>query len=108
MASDEQYLLGLCDDLLGKKSMRQHRYDQNAPSSLVAAFYPDLSLAIDFHKAKAHVDDQLARTLANQVIKLVLFDKRVFALNDAGRLIRDPGEDREIVRGCLGKVLKPR
>ena len=110
MTVDEAYILDLCDDLLGKPSLREHRFpkllDQTKAPILTAAFFPDRKLAIDFYKDKARPDAQREKALAEENVQLVLIDKRVFALNDAGRLIRDREEDRETVRLCLDKFLR--
>jgi very-short-patch-repair endonuclease len=55
-ASDEHYLINLCDEVLGLKAKRQHRFDflrgdpgRNGRSVMlpVDAWYPDLNLVVE-------------------------------------------------------------
>lgn len=54
--SDEHYIINLCDEILGKKASRQHRFDfllgdGNRPKMLpVDAYYEDLELVIEYHE----------------------------------------------------------
>jgi hypothetical protein len=60
MASDEKYILDICDQILEMKSLRQHRFDFliGLPSLKtgktarlpVDAFYPDRNLVIEYHE----------------------------------------------------------
>lgn len=56
---DEHYIIGLCDQVLGRKSSRQHRFDflVGDPNKRgrtrrlpVDAFYPDLDLVVEYHE----------------------------------------------------------
>jgi len=57
---DEQYILGLCDRVLGFKSLRQHRFDflrgdktkrgSEGPCLPIDAYYPELQLAIEYRE----------------------------------------------------------
>lgn len=105
MANDETYILDLCDDVLGRRSVRHCRFrqqrDQEDPGSSVAAFYPNLKIAIDFRTKKSVEDERLVRAFYDEGVTLVIIDKRIFAMNDVGRLRRDLDEDREIAQGLL-------
>lgn len=53
-ASDEGYVLDICDDLLGRKALRQHRFpfllgDSGRPLP-VDAYYPELRLVIEYRE----------------------------------------------------------
>src|SRR5262245_59731614 len=62
MASDETYILDICDHALGEKSKRQHRFDfllglpslkTGKRSKLpVDAYYPNRSLVIEYHESQ--------------------------------------------------------
>lgn len=58
-ASDEHYVLGLCDQLLGEQSLRQHRFSfltGDAGTGLpVDAYYPALKLVIEYQE-RQHTD----------------------------------------------------
>ena len=59
-SSDEYYVIDLCDEVLGRKGLRQHRFDflLGDPSPKtgrqvklpVDVYYPDLHLAIEYHE----------------------------------------------------------
>lgn len=58
-ASDEAYVIGLCDEFLGHKAIRQHRFDflRGDPGRLgqgtalpVDAWYPELALVIEYRE----------------------------------------------------------
>lgn len=60
-ASDEAWIIDLCDAVLGQKALRQHRFpfllgDPNRRGRKahlpVDAFYPDLKLVIEYHECQ--------------------------------------------------------
>jgi hypothetical protein len=57
--SDESYIIDLCDEVLKRKAIRQHRFDflrGDAGTRLpVDAWYPDLNLVIEFRE-KQHTE----------------------------------------------------
>lgn len=57
--SDEAYILDLCDEILKKKSLRQHRFDflrgDTGTKLPVDAYYPDLNLVIEYRE-KQHTE----------------------------------------------------
>jgi len=62
---DEEYILNLCDKILGQKSLRQHRFDfllgdkgkDGKQTKLpVDSFYPELNLVIEY-KEKQHTEE---------------------------------------------------
>ena len=79
--SDESYIIDLCDEVLNKKAIRQHRFDYLRGDSgiqlPVDAFYPLLNLVVEF-KEKQHTE------------KVAFFDKRQ-TISGVGR-----GEQRRI------------
>lgn len=112
MPSDERYLIDLCDGVLGRKSLRAHQLtvpsERSVELLMVSAYYSDLSLAVDVHLDEQRVDPRRRETLARVGVELVVLNRLVFALNDAGRLRRDQVEDEVIVRGCLKDTLRLR
>jgi len=63
--SDEQYVLNLCDAVLGKTGLRQHRFDfllgDSGRKLPVDSYYPNLNLVIEYKeqqhtKPNAHFD----------------------------------------------------
>jgi len=66
-ASDESYVIDLCDEVLKQKALRQHRFDflkgDSGTRLPVDAYYPSLNLVVEF-KERQHSED------------VELFDKR--------------------------------
>jgi hypothetical protein len=58
--SDESYVIGLCDEVLKQKALRQHRFDflrGDAGTRLpVDAYYPNLNLVIEFRE-RQHTEE---------------------------------------------------
>ena len=54
MNSDEYYVIDLCDEVLGLKAKRQHRFDflrgDSGCKLPVDAFYEDLNLVIEYYE----------------------------------------------------------
>jgi hypothetical protein len=57
--SDEAYIIGLCDSILGREAIRQHKFDflrgdpgKNGKTAMlpVDAWYPDLALVIEYRE----------------------------------------------------------
>lgn len=138
VTSDEQYVLDLCDEILGTAGSRQYTFDflrgDPGKSGLgkklpVDAYYPSLNLVIEY-KEKQHTEpvkffdsretvsgvgrgeqrkiyDQRRRDLlpANG-IKLIEISYTSFNLNSSKRIIRDPVNDRNIIKSLLKDYLK--
>lgn len=55
-ASDEYYVIDLCDEILGQKSSRQHRFDflkgDTGIMLPVDAFYAKLNLVVEYHECQ--------------------------------------------------------
>ena len=59
--SDETYVVDLCDEVLGKAALRQHRFaflrgdarpDQQGTRLPVDAYYPELQLVVEYYERK--------------------------------------------------------
>ncbi len=54
--SDEYYVIDLCDEILGRKALRQHCFDflrgDSGKKLPVDAWYPDLRLVIEYHESQ--------------------------------------------------------
>lgn len=52
--SDEYYVIDLCDEVLGQKASRQHRFDflrgDTGVKLPVDAYYPELNLVVEYHE----------------------------------------------------------
>lgn len=52
MESDEAYVIDLCDELLGKRALRQHRFEwlrgDSGTGLPVDAYYPSLNLVVEY------------------------------------------------------------
>ena len=129
---DEEYVLNICDDVLGLRSSRQHRFnflcgDTGRPLP-IDAYYRDLNLVIEYHERQHSeavpifdrrmtasgvprgqqrqiYDDRKRTELPNHGIALVEFSYSEFLHNSKGRLCRHPAQDREVVRRRLDNYI---
>ncbi len=130
--SDEHYIIDLCDELLGIKSSRQHRFSfllSDAGTKLpVDAYYETLNLVIEFNeqqhtKAIKHFDkpnkltvsgvhrgeqrkiyDQRKRTVLPQHgIKVIDIPYTAFQCDSRGKILRNRTSDLEVVKRYLAK-----
>lgn len=125
---DEVYVIGLCDEVLGTKALRQHRFDfllGDSGSPLpVDAFYKDKNLvveycerqhteAVSFFDRKKTVsgvsrgeqrkiyDERRKIVLPKHGIKLINISYSDFNYDSQKRIIRNYANDIEIVRKKL-------
>jgi hypothetical protein len=127
---DEHYILDLCDEILGTKGIRQHRFEflkgDSGTKLPVDAYYPSLNLVIEF-KEKQHTEevkffdkretvsgvgrgeqrkiyDQRRRDILPQHgINLIEFDYSEFEHTSGKKLIRNKMEDVKVIKTKLGK-----
>jgi hypothetical protein len=131
MREDERYIINLCDSILSKKAIRQHRFDflkgDSGRKLPVDAYYPDLNLVIEFHEIqhteavpffdrKATVSDvprgeqrriydqRRREILPRHGIILIEFSVTDFPHKSRKKLLRILKEDREIIRNKLRKA----
>ena len=123
-ASDESYVIDLCDEVLKLKALRQHRFDfLKGDSGMILpvdAYYPSLNLVVEF-KEKQHTEevkffdrrqtvsgvgrgeqrklyDQRRReVLPKKGIKLIELDYSDFEHTRGKKLIRNRGEDLKVI-----------
>ena len=124
--SDEYYVIGLCNEVLGLTAMQQYKFPfllgDNGRSLPVDAYYPSLNLVIEYHE-KQHTEpvnffdkrmtisgvprgeqrriyDERRRTeLPKHGIKLIVID--YLAFGSSKKLIRDHNTDLEKVKRIL-------
>lgn len=128
--SDEKYVVDLCDEIIGKKSSRQHKFDflkgDSGRKLPVDAFYEDLNLVIEYRErqhseAVSHFDkphkitvsgvhrgeqrkiyDQRRRDLLPENgIKLFEIDYTQFEYDGRKRIVRDRERDLDVVKGLI-------
>ncbi|HEY0667921.1 MAG TPA: hypothetical protein VGD22_07075 [Sphingobacteriaceae bacterium] len=128
--SDEKYVLDLCDKILNKPALRQHRFDflrgDSGTKLPVDAYYPDLNLVIEYREtqhtnAVKHFDkpdimtvsgvhrgeqrkiyDQRRRdVLPKNGIQLIEISYTDFELDRRNRIIRDRERDSGLVKSKL-------
>jgi hypothetical protein len=132
-ASDEAYVLDLCDEVLKQQGLRQHRFDflrgDTGVKLPVDAYYPVLNLVIEYME-RQHSEpvkffdkretvsgmsrgeqrkkyDALRQTeIPKQGINLELFSYADFEHNGAKRLLRNREQDFEIIKKKLTKYVK--
>lgn len=128
--SDEAYILDICDEVLGLKGLRQHRFDflrgDSGTKLPVDIFYPTLELAIEYRE-KQHTEevaffdkrvtssgisrgeqrrkyDELRRTeIPKNELELIEFDYSELGHTKGKRLLRNKEEDEKIIREKLKK-----
>jgi hypothetical protein len=131
--SDENYVIDLCDELLQKKAMRQHRFDflkgDSGARLPVDAYYPDLNLVIEYrerqHTEKVKFfdrrqtvsgmgrgeqrklyDQRRREVLPKHGIKLIELGYSDFAHTSTKRLIRQKHKDISVIAKKLGKFIE--
>jgi very-short-patch-repair endonuclease len=131
---DEAYVVDLCDELLGQKALRQHKFAflrGDAGTRLpVDAYYPDLRLVIEYREPQhtrpnLHFDkpDRLTVSGVHRGEQRALYDQRrrdvlpqhgidlleiaydELSHNAKGRLVRDRASDLRILRQLLARWL---
>jgi len=120
-SSDEHWVIDLCDHVLNRTAIRQHRFPflrgdpgpSGASVSLpVDAFYPDLSLVVEYNERqhstavpffdkratisgvsrseqRRRYDQRRREVLPKHGLRLIVFDYSEFDCERRGRLIRD-------------------
>jgi hypothetical protein len=131
---DESYVIDLCDEVLGIRAMRQHRFDflkGDAGTKLpVDAYYEPLNLVVEYrerqhteevrffdkpermtlsgvHRGEQRklYDERRREVLPENGIELIEFSYSDFAHNTSKRLVRNREEDVKVIRSCLAKYL---
>lgn len=132
-ASDEAYVLNLCDEVIGMTALRQHRFaflrGDSGVTLPVDAFYPKLNLVIEYRELQHTEDvkffnkrntvsgvnrgeqrklyDQRRReVLPENHITLIEFDYTEFEHKRSKRLIRNIALDIVIIKEKLSKFIK--
>lgn len=132
MDKDEHYIIGLCDEILGKPAQRQHRFDfllgdQNTNGKRrhlpVDAYYPDEKLVIEYREIQhsapvAHFDKRSTVSGINRGEQRRKYDQRrrdvlsaygiklveldYSMFGKSKKLKRTPVLDSAIIRNALG------
>ncbi|MGI0105611.1 hypothetical protein [Salinimicrobium sp. WS361] len=131
--SDEAYVLDLCDEILGQKASRQHKFDflkgDSGRRLPVDAFYEELKLAVEYRErqhseAVSHFDkphkitvsgvhrgeqrkiyDQRRRELLpKNDIRLIEIDYTQFEYDGRKRIVRDRERDLEVLKATLTRI----
>lgn len=121
--SDEFYLVNLCDEILNKKAVRKHTFDnllgnmhkrgKGRTKLPLAAYYEDLKLVIEFAGKKTETDkrqEQLRiyalrkkEVLERKKINLVVINYTDFESNEDQDLKRDTDQDLIMLKKILKK-----
>jgi hypothetical protein len=134
--SDEYYLVGLCNELLGEKAIHQHTFnflvgdlhkDGKRRTRLpLDAFYVGLNLVIEFYEREDEADGAKVITISNvkrseqrkiyaqrkrdvlkeKGIDLVEMDYDEFECDENNRLVRNKEVDIKLLKEILQDVLK--
>ena len=133
---DEDYVIDLCDEILGESAIRQHRFDflrGDANTRLpVDAYYPSRKLVVEYRERQhtqsvRHFDkpdrmtvsgvhrgdqrrlyDQRRRdVLPRHGIRLVEIEFSSLKHRSNGRLVRDRVADYAVIKGILHNLLIP-
>ena len=122
MCDDENYVIDLCDEVLGIKANRQHRFGFFCPNGdqltpLVTAYYEVLNLVVEYRDSAApynepapprtvtpHWHDQLRRDVLRQHgFRLLEIDYHELAYDGSKYLLRDAVHDKPIIAKKLTK-----
>jgi hypothetical protein len=105
---DRQYILGLCDEVIAKPSLRGHRlhFLRGADGHRIAvdAFYPALRLIVQFREADepALAQDELRR----YGVRVMELRMEEFGHTAGSHLRRSRDLDIAVVRARLAKALR--
>ena len=130
--ADEHYIIDLCDEVLGQKASRQHRFDfltgDTGTKLPVDAYYNSLELVVEFRE-KQHTeevtffdkpdrmtvsgvhrgeqrklyDERRRKALPENGIKLIEISYDDFDYNNSKRIIRNHTNDIETLKNILIK-----
>lgn len=130
--SDEEYILEICDCILGRRSQRQSTFDflrgDTGKKLPVDAYYPELELVIEYRERqhsesvpfwdqklttsgvtrgvqRAVYDQRRRHILPQHGIALVELSFHEFPHGSNKRLRRVPSQDEQVIRRRLGKWL---
>jgi hypothetical protein len=130
VGSDEEYLLDICDQVIGRKSLRRHRFyflrGENGRKLPVDAFYPGINLVVEYRRrppvgrvpghriagsdlgaAGGGADDEKRRAeLRRRGIRFLLLDVLDFKHDAGNRLLRSRERDLSIVQEQLAKSMR--
>jgi len=125
---DEAYVLKLCDEVLGRPSVRQHRFPflrgDSGRTLPVDAFYPDLSLVVEYRERqhsesvpffdrrktisgvsraeqRRRYDQRRRDVLPQNGLRLLELSHADFQCNSRRRLKRNRERDVEVLRNKL-------
>lgn len=135
MAKDEDYIIDLCDRLLGHRARRHHRFDflrgDSGHTLPVDAYYPLLKLVIEYHERqhcepvplwdkkptasgiprgeqRARYDQRRREVLPKHGIYLVELCCLDFKCHRNKRLLRQTSDDEIVIRKKLARWINPR
>lgn len=125
-SSDEHYIIDLCDEILGLKASRQHRFDflrgDSGMTLPVDAFYHSLNVVIEYHESQHSestpffdkrqtvsgvsrgeqrliYDQRRQEVLPKHGIKVIVIPYTAFGVTK--KLIRNPQSDKLAIRQIL-------
>jgi hypothetical protein len=130
--SDEHYIIDLCDEVLGAKGSRQHRFPfltgDTGRALPVDVYYPQHNLVIEYlekqhseavkffdkpdkltasgvpRSEQRKIYDERRRTILPQHgIRLIALPYSMFACTSAGKLCRNRSEDLAAIRSALAQ-----
>ncbi len=132
--NDENYLVDLCDKLLGREASRQHTFDElvgnlhkrgkKRTKLPLDAYYKDLKLVLEFHKPletdMEGLDEKEKSRLTqmkyyNKLKKTTVLEKEMsyievhytsFETDDNNRLLRNTENDLLVLKGVLHNFLR--
>ena len=135
MAKDETYVIDICDQVLGRKASRQHRFGfllgDTGTALPVDAYYEDLALVVEYRERqhlepvafwdkkptaswiprgqqRALYDARRRDVLPENGIAVVELSYSDFRCDSRGRLRRIPKDDERVARDKLSRWLQSR
>lgn len=124
---DEDYVINLCDEILGIEAERQYRFDfligDTGRKLPVDAFYPSLNLVVEYRERqhtesikfwnkptssgiprdeqRAEYDERRRKVLPENGIRLVEISYSDLRYGSNKRLLRDEASDKQVIQSLL-------
>ena len=104
---DEEYVLDLCDQVLGQSSSRQHQFDflcgvmDTVVNLPVDSYYKQLQLIIEYRSSNTKEDEYVYQVLKQHGKSLIILSYSDFKYDSHKRIVRDIDSDKQAVRQKL-------
>ena len=104
---DEEYVIDLCDHVLGQSSSRQYQFDflcgvmDTVVNLPVDSYYEQLQLVIVYRLKQTKEDEYVNQFLQHHGQSLIILSYSDFKYDSNKRIVRDIDSDKHVVRQKL-------